>query len=459
MRGHKRALSEISTGSIEDEKLSENASTLESVTEKAEPQAKPKTAEDSKRSSAVVLDSSEPDHAEGEHMEAAAMPDLSPKVSHAGEKSVPSQEEVQTSECAAEEKIPEVPETQKDVVQKTVTVSEETGEEEKEQIRMNEPTESCAKKKMADEQNDQQAEEEMKPKLLVQECTEPVEITEPQNSLHEEAVAEQGEVCMDDTGKTKNLVETEGEMEKKKEDVQQDKVGEETGVDMLKEEEKREEVEEKKLQLEAEEDQPKAEVDTKESIQVENNTESVTNTVVKEIPAEMEKMVNESKTSMDVSPVIINGEKDEVDHLSKKTTETNHEQSASPEAATEDEVDQSRAVAIKPDIEKDSDSGSSSAADTNSIDMNLSISSFLSRSKEGSISVQVRISQCALNDYSPFVKLAHAHEVVLAQDAKYHKKTLKKTRKFMVDGVEVSVTTSKIVTDNDTKNEELRFLR
>lgn len=29
----------------------------------------------------------------------------------------------------------------------------------------------------------------------------------------------------------------------------------------------------------------------------------------------------------------------------------------------------------------------------------------------------------------------------------------------MVDGVEVSVTTSKIVTDNDTKSEELRFLR
>lgn len=42
---------------------------------------------------------------------------------------------------------------------------------------------------------------------------------------------------------------------------------------------------------------------------------------------------------------------------------------------------------------------------------------------------------------------------------KRQKKTLKKTRKFIVDGVEVSVTTSKIVTDNDTKNEEMRFLR
>uniref|UniRef100_A0A8C6WQL7 non-specific serine/threonine protein kinase n=1 Tax=Neogobius melanostomus TaxID=47308 RepID=A0A8C6WQL7_9GOBI len=45
------------------------------------------------------------------------------------------------------------------------------------------------------------------------------------------------------------------------------------------------------------------------------------------------------------------------------------------------------------------------------------------------------------------------------QESRRQKKTLKKTRKFMVDGVEVSVTTSKIVSENDTKSEELRFLR
>uniref|UniRef100_A0A8C6WQG5 non-specific serine/threonine protein kinase n=1 Tax=Neogobius melanostomus TaxID=47308 RepID=A0A8C6WQG5_9GOBI len=44
-------------------------------------------------------------------------------------------------------------------------------------------------------------------------------------------------------------------------------------------------------------------------------------------------------------------------------------------------------------------------------------------------------------------------------ESRRQKKTLKKTRKFMVDGVEVSVTTSKIVSENDTKSEELRFLR
>ncbi|XP_076838629.1 STE20-like kinase b isoform X2 [Brachyhypopomus gauderio] len=79
---------------------------------------------------------------------------------------------------------------------------------------------------------------------------------------------------------------------------------------------------------------------------------------------------------------------------------------------------------------KDSRSG---AAENSNIDLNLSISSFVSRSKEqGSMSTQ---------------------------DTKRQKKTLKKTRKFIVDGVEVSVTTSKIITDNDTKNEEMRFLR
>uniref|UniRef100_A0A8C5HTU9 non-specific serine/threonine protein kinase n=1 Tax=Gouania willdenowi TaxID=441366 RepID=A0A8C5HTU9_GOUWI len=53
----------------------------------------------------------------------------------------------------------------------------------------------------------------------------------------------------------------------------------------------------------------------------------------------------------------------------------------------------------------------------------------------------------------------HLVSVSSSQELRRQKKTLKKTRKFMVDGVEVSVTTSKIITDNDTKDEEMRFLR
>ncbi|XP_061818505.1 serine/threonine-protein kinase 10 [Nerophis lumbriciformis] len=39
------------------------------------------------------------------------------------------------------------------------------------------------------------------------------------------------------------------------------------------------------------------------------------------------------------------------------------------------------------------------------------------------------------------------------------RKTLKRTRKFKVDGVDVSVTTSKIIKDDEKKDEEMRFLR
>ncbi|XP_031246478.1 STE20-like serine/threonine-protein kinase isoform X2 [Mastomys coucha] len=81
----------------------------------------------------------------------------------------------------------------------------------------------------------------------------------------------------------------------------------------------------------------------------------------------------------------------------------------------------------------DTDSGTGSTAENSSSDLNLSISSFLSKTKDsGSVSLQ---------------------------ETRRQKKTLKKTRKFIVDGVEVSVTTSKIVTDSDSKTEELRFLR
>ena len=51
------------------------------------------------------------------------------------------------------------------------------------------------------------------------------------------------------------------------------------------------------------------------------------------------------------------------------------------------------------------------------------------------------------NDFSP------------GQDSKLHNKTLKRTRKFVVDGVEVSITTSKIISEDEKKDEEMRFLR
>lgn len=60
------------------------------------------------------------------------------------------------------------------------------------------------------------------------------------------------------------------------------------------------------------------------------------------------------------------------------------------EMDSESKIDHVSPATIKPDVE--SDSGSSSAADSNSLDLNLSISSFLSKTKEGSsISLQVML--------------------------------------------------------------------
>uniref|UniRef100_A0A8C5U2L7 non-specific serine/threonine protein kinase n=1 Tax=Malurus cyaneus samueli TaxID=2593467 RepID=A0A8C5U2L7_9PASS len=79
----------------------------------------------------------------------------------------------------------------------------------------------------------------------------------------------------------------------------------------------------------------------------------------------------------------------------------------------------------------DSDSGSTSASE--SMDLSISLSADLALNRDsGSISLK---------------------------DSRMHNKTLKRTRKFVVDGVEVSVTTSKIISEDEKKDEEMRFLR
>ncbi|XP_067422679.1 serine/threonine-protein kinase 10 [Emydura macquarii macquarii] len=80
---------------------------------------------------------------------------------------------------------------------------------------------------------------------------------------------------------------------------------------------------------------------------------------------------------------------------------------------------------------RDSDSGSTSASE--SMDLTISLSADLSLNREsGSLSLK---------------------------NSRMHNKTLKRTRKFVVDGVEVSVTTSKIISEDEKKDEEMRFLR
>ncbi|XP_049447667.1 serine/threonine-protein kinase 10 isoform X1 [Epinephelus fuscoguttatus] len=60
---------------------------------------------------------------------------------------------------------------------------------------------------------------------------------------------------------------------------------------------------------------------------------------------------------------------------------------------------------------------------------------------------------------SESMDLSISKEAILMSSRPYSSKTLKRTRKFVVDGVEVSVTTSKIIRDDEKKDEEMRFLR
>ncbi|XP_072240183.1 STE20-like kinase b isoform X2 [Leuresthes tenuis] len=186
-----------------------------------------------------------------------------------------------------------------------------------------------------------------------------------------------------------------------------------------------------------------AEVPSKEMQQLEINAEDEKEVDTAEVPEASEPPQEENTPTVEEpNTPAEDEEEDRYKHLKVTLTLPEQEKVVLKEENGEKpaEKDQTNAEEektvpdkAKDDKERDSDSGSGSAADNSSVDLNLSISSFLSKTKEpGSVSVQ---------------------------DAKRHKKTLKKTRKFMVDGVEVSVTTSKIVTDNDTKNEEMRFLR
>uniref|UniRef100_A0A8B9K910 non-specific serine/threonine protein kinase n=1 Tax=Astyanax mexicanus TaxID=7994 RepID=A0A8B9K910_ASTMX len=444
--GHKRAPSETSVGSLEDDKLSQNVSMPESISEVTEPQPEPEPskAEESKRISVVPVDTSEPDHAEADNkkVDIKTVEDLNAKETSAEDEKVAKPDEIQAPETTAVEQIPEEPnaptenniENQETALQKVVTVSEETGEEEKQEVALQEPSEKPQQNEEEMKLNDMQADQEieksemneMEPKATTTEAEEdstaPVEGVQQEvndDHVHVVTVTESEEANVDVAEeKTEDSMKPEGETEKRVNDEKlEGKEGVEISVAMPAEEE-RKIVEEVKEVVEnkskPEEDQP----------------ETPRKTVPEDIPAETEKRVNESEeTSVDETPVIvINGEKEEEE--STQGPETTEKPVVSSEEAPEGDADQSAAVAVKPDIEKDSDSGSSSA--------------------QGGVCVHtgesLRVQEISLDYLSP-------------QDTRRQKKTLKKTRKFLVDGVEVSVTTSKIITDNDTKSEELRFLR
>uniref|UniRef100_A0A8C7U096 non-specific serine/threonine protein kinase n=1 Tax=Oncorhynchus mykiss TaxID=8022 RepID=A0A8C7U096_ONCMY len=362
-RGHKRAPSDASVASTEDEKLpqSPSASILESLPEKVEPviptpQIVEKVPEPSvaKPEENLVVDTGSVEEsavpAEVEKMDETLGVPMNAEATEASEKPVEVTEE--------EEKVPEITEVS--------------------------PTEASEKPV--------EVTEEKVPEITEVSPTEPSEIasSDPAEKPAEpqpEGTVSNAEVTIGDKEMEQLAISNQDEKEVDTAEVQTNEITAEGS-------EAKEEPTEGKMEVEEE----PANEDPSREAKVTVTTPEETKVDDKLTPASSAVWKKEE------------GEKERVEY--KPTAET-----GTP-------------VKSKDEKERDSDSGSSSAADNGSIDMNLSISSFLTKTKEpGPPSIQRQ------------------------------KKTLKKTRRFVVDGVEVSVTTSKIITDNDTKNEEMRFLR
>ncbi|XP_041865661.1 STE20-like serine/threonine-protein kinase isoform X2 [Melanotaenia boesemani] len=444
--GHKRAPSDVSVASSEDDKVPPTSSTLESVTENME--TEPVEDQISDKLSDKGLGPSEVDKTEEEKLL---------KVSDAG------------NECVASGTV----ETNKDFNPEDISQPKPEGDQTEEvpgEIVVSEPDEPVDtvdyQEHISDEKEEAQKTEE---KIMRDEAT-PV-INEEEEHLKED---EEEQASSDESIKSQekpedaliNVDSTSEEVTRvEEENKEPDNKLEDIGND------NREIVDAEKLDINVLDTNINGDTDTKSSLERPNTEILLENKTIEseleekpkdEAPekSEQPEQENESRGEAELqeqTPAESNGVNEEVKDAcdvleqtvaSKDVSLKNDEEKAAhtdestsqdavsvqeSETDSETKLEHGSPVVIKSDVEKDSDSGSSSAADSNSLDLNLSISSFLSKSKEGgSVSVQ---------------------------ESKRQKKTLKKTRKFMVDGVEVSVTTSKIVTDNDTKNEEMRFLR
>ncbi|XP_034536970.1 STE20-like serine/threonine-protein kinase isoform X1 [Notolabrus celidotus] len=458
--GHKRAPSDVSVASSEDDKVPPTPSTLESVKEKTETVPAEDQTTDKLSDEAREVDKTKEEKlnevSDAKNEDLVSGPTKPTKDLIAQTPTEPKPEDVKAEEIPAEPAVSQ-PEENGEIIQELVQDGPKTEEEVPEEKTEEEPTQVIEGKEEAVEEKEEGEEKEKEADAEdVKESQEQPEIKE------EEAESIPGEVEKAEEESKEPEVEMEVEVPQQKDaedriedtvngtDVKSDTENIESNVvdgiingetdtqssvdeipaEVVLEKEAPEIQPEKKPEEEAPEEaeqpeqdnQPKDEAVTEEPVPTESM--NGVSDEAKETSEDQEKVVPREDVPMkeDEEKAIPADETTSQDTVSVQESETDSECKMEPGSP----------AVIKSDLEKDSDSGSSSAADSNSLDLNLSISSFLSKSKEGSVSMQ---------------------------ESRRQKKTLKKTRKFMVDGVEVSVTTSKIVTDNDTKSEEMRFLR
>ncbi|XP_029030955.1 STE20-like serine/threonine-protein kinase isoform X2 [Betta splendens] len=436
--GHKRAPSDASVASSEDDKVPPTPSTLESVTEKTE--AEPVEDRTSDKLSDEGLGTSEVDRTEEEKLNEisdASNEDLaSGPVEPAKDFS---QDQAESKEDAKAEEIPAQPVT---LQSEDVTdiagdiVTDGGGTEEKLSEKADEEQNEIAESEM--ESKEEKAEDEKvagTEELQPEDNLEKTESTGDVMQVTEKNTDAKGEIPQHKVTVDRIEDASNGsDVNIEKENIESNSIDSQPLVDKSSDEVL---LEKEIVEIDAQE---KPEADAYEEAELpEQDVENRKDHKEEEqtTTESINGVSNKSNDIIEVSEEVVPSEDVPVKEAEEKATTADESTSQDAVSVPESEVDsetkteQGSPAAMKPDVE--SDSGSSSAADTNSVDLNLSISSFLSKSKEGgSLSMQ---------------------------EAKRQKKTLKKTRKFMVDGVEVSVTTSKIVTDNDTKSDEMRFLR
>ncbi|KAM9364204.1 STE20-like serine/threonine-protein kinase isoform 2-T2 [Pholidichthys leucotaenia] len=446
--GHKRAPSDVSVASSEDDKAPPTPSTLESVTEKAE--AGPGEDKASDKLSDEGLGTSEVDKAEEEKLNEvsdASNEDLASGFIDAGKDLISQDYEEQKPESGQGEGIntePEVSQPDDSVdakdTKEPIADGEGPEQEETEETKIAEESNQISEEEGEEKQVNQAEEvdtiiEESREQEQPEDTPEkPESISGEETQAAESKETDENKVTEEPTEYLSNGIDEMEEVENVGSNVMDVNVAEEkdlkSGVDEPSTEPIETQPEDKTKDEPTEEsEQSEQESQTRQEVEFEKQPPTESTNGVSDETMDTSEGSEQALPSKDVTV------KDDEVKATPADKHMSQDAVSVPESETESEtkMEQGSPAVTRPDVEKDSDSGSSSAADSNSLDLNLSISSFLSKSKEGGS--------------------------VSMQESRRQKKTLKKTRKFMVDGVEVSVTTSKIVTDNDTKNEEMRFLR
>lgn len=414
--GHKRAPSDASVASSEDDKVPPTPSALTSVTEKVE--AEPTEDRNSDKLSDEGLGTSEIDKTEEEKLKEVS--DVSNEDLASGvidsSKDIISQDHTELKpEHDQVEEIPAEPEVSQPEKPVDTVVSPELATDGKE---TEEEEKDAEEKKMEDE-----------PIQVLEEEKEPEVVKPEEDAAGAEESRESQTHLEDTTEKHESITEEVTQKEENIDEMPQHQVTEDTrdgvanGTDVNAHTENIEskvidtntngdtdtkssvdESSTKMLDNSDLESQPEEKAKEEESERPDQENQTRGTEVEEQAPTESTNGVSdEAKDSSEDSEQVV-----KFDEVPPKEEAAHPDESTSQDAVSvlesetdsETKTEQGSPAVVKPDGEKDSDSGSSSAADNSSLDLNLSISSFLSKSKEGgSVSLQVIYSIPHLHSY------------------------------------------------------------